>query len=417
MIIDLAREHGVVERERKLDIRMIIWALVLGVGAGGDTRSIAGFRRAYQAATDQSVAPSSFYAWFTPALGDVLDDLLAHAIEEVAVPHTVRPEFERFRDVVVADTTIVRLRRFLAAFPASDPDESGMKLYLVQTLTEKSVLASTLTDERRHDSPLFETGTWMQGRLFLVDLGFFNYRRFALIDENDGFFVSRLKQSANPTITAELRAWPGQAIPLEGKQIHDVVGDLQRAELDVEVELAFKRRVYNGTRSTDQRRFRVVGVRDPDAADGYRLYLTNLPRAWFSPDAIATLYRARWEVELLFRELKSQYALGEFETTKPHIVRIQVLAALVTLVVTRAILRVLVDHAEERDDQVVFRRERWARTVQSVAQLLLRELATSYGYPPPNLAAFLYQELTQPSPTRLPLVEEVTTELCGDSHA
>ena len=35
----------------------------------------------------------------------------------------------------------------------------------------------------------------MAGRLFLFDLGFFKFHRFARIDENGGFFVSRLKRS------------------------------------------------------------------------------------------------------------------------------------------------------------------------------------------------------------------------------
>jgi IS4 transposase len=39
----------------------------------------------------------------------------------------------------------------------------------------------------------------------IFDLAYFKYRRFALINENDGYFVSRLKKSANPVITEELR--------------------------------------------------------------------------------------------------------------------------------------------------------------------------------------------------------------------
>ncbi len=39
----------------------------------------------------------------------------------------------------------------------------------------------------------------------LFDLADFKYRRFAPIDENGGFLMSRLNQNANPVITAELR--------------------------------------------------------------------------------------------------------------------------------------------------------------------------------------------------------------------
>ncbi len=73
---------------------------------------------------------------------------------------------------------------------------------------------------------------------------YFKYHRFALIDENDDYFVSRLKESANPVITEELREWRGRAISLEGKQIHSVVEDLHREYIDAEVEVEFKRGLY-----------------------------------------------------------------------------------------------------------------------------------------------------------------------------
>ena len=150
--------------------------------------------------------------------------------------------------------------------------------------------------------------------------------------------------------------------------------------------------MYGGTQSWDSKQLRVVGVRDEDADDGYRLYITNLPCDRFDPGEISTLYRTRWVVELLFRELKSRYSLGEFETEKAHIVKIQVLAALLTLVVSRAILRAFVQYADEHDEECVFPTERWAATFRSLAQLILMEIAAGYGYPPPNLAELLYRE-------------------------
>jgi IS4 transposase len=202
---------------------------------------------------------------------------------------------------------------------------------------------------------------------------------------------------------------------LEGNQIQDIVDDLQRQYIDVEVEATFKRRVYEGTRSRDTKRFRVVGVRNEDA-DNYHLYITNLPREEFSPEEISLLYRARWEVELLFRELKSQYGLGNFETGKEEIVRIQVLAALLTLVVSRAILRALCDRAAEAEDSRIIPTERWAATFRSAAQLILLELAAFYGYPPPDLGEFLYQEAIQPA-SRGCLVIDVNSGLSGGSPA
>ncbi len=395
---------------------MLVWTLAVGFAVGGEARSIADYRRAYNAATNRSIVASSFYDRFTEQLHELLRELLEHALNEVAVPHTLSPEFDRFRDVIATDATVFRLNQFLSEFKATHENQSGVMLYLVHNITEQSVISDEITDEKSHESTLFETGSWMAGRLFLFDLGFFKYRRFALIDENDGFFVSRLKKSSNPLITEELRSWNGNSIDLTGKQVFDVVDDLHRKYIDVAVEVTFKRRPYDGVQSYSTKQFRVVGVRNEDT-DDYHLYITNLPREEFIPREIGALYRARWEVELLFRELKSQYSLDEFETSKEHIVKIQIVAALLTLIVSRAILRLLVDHAEERGDDCTFPRERWATTFRSYAQLILMELANLYGYPPPNIPELLYQEAKQPSPARMTLLEEVCADLYAESGA
>jgi len=97
--------------------------------------------------------------------------------------------------------------------------------------------------------------------LALLDLAYFRYRRFALTDGNDGYFVSQLKESANPVTTEELREWHGDAIPSEGKQIFDVVDGLKRKYIDLKVEVEFDRRPYASEQSQDTKTFRVVGVR------------------------------------------------------------------------------------------------------------------------------------------------------------
>ena len=122
--------------------------------------------------------------------------------------------------------------------------------------------------------------------------------------------MSWLKSNANPVITDELWEWRGDAIPLEGEKIQDVVDDLYRQHIDVEIEAEFQRRPYAGTQSWDTKTFRVVDVRNEDA-DEYHLYITNLPREEFSPEDISTLYRCRWEVELLFRVVV--FVLGRTE--------------------------------------------------------------------------------------------------------
>ncbi len=125
MIDDLAREREVVVRERKLDVRVLVWTMVVGFAVGGEARSIAAYRRTYNGATGQNLVASSFYDRFTAQLEQLLRDLLDHAVEESLSSHPSLQPSTDFRDVVVADATVVRLIRFLSAFPATHPVSPG----------------------------------------------------------------------------------------------------------------------------------------------------------------------------------------------------------------------------------------------------------------------------------------------------
>ena len=108
--------------------------------------------------------------------------------------------------------------------------------------------------------------------------------------------------------------------------------------LDVEVEVAFKRRVYGAIRRTARRRLRLVAVRLPESSD-YRFYLTNIAPESLDAHTVAQTYAARWQIELIFKELKSHYRLEELPTRKAHIVETLLLGAVITLLVSRRLLQ------------------------------------------------------------------------------
>ncbi|ELY62440.1 transposase (ISH8) [Natronococcus jeotgali DSM 18795] len=103
---------GVVEREGKLQLPPLVWSFAFGFAAG-ESRTLAAFRRSYNSTADESLSPGGFYQRLTPTLAEYLRDLVEYGFDEVAVPHTVSEEFDRFRDVMVADGTVLRLHELL----------------------------------------------------------------------------------------------------------------------------------------------------------------------------------------------------------------------------------------------------------------------------------------------------------------
>lgn len=122
-----ARESGLVVRRRKVAPAALFWTLVLGF-AVGHRRSLASLRRFFQASTGVRVVSSSFYDRFTAGTVRFLRRALARAVERLGQPTgRLRGHLERFKDLVVADATVLRLHDVLArAFPGCRRTTRGL---------------------------------------------------------------------------------------------------------------------------------------------------------------------------------------------------------------------------------------------------------------------------------------------------
>ena len=168
---------GVVERDYKLQIPTFVWAFVFCFAAD-ESRTLAGFRRCYNSTADETISPGGFHQRLTPTLAEYLRDLVEHGLDEVAVPDAVDADVNRFRHVMIADGTVLRLHEFLSdQFEARHEEQAGAKLHLLHNATKQTIERIDTADEKAHDSTLFKTGPWLENRLVLFDLAYFKYRR------------------------------------------------------------------------------------------------------------------------------------------------------------------------------------------------------------------------------------------------
>ena len=400
-----AQEAGAVRRRRKVHFAAFFWSMVLGFGVSKD-RSIADMRRRYECATSTMIEESSYYNRFTKGLVQVLKRAVARGLDHLTA--TTKRKLEStwscFRDLLLFDATVIRLHHLLEkAYSATRTNHSkaAAKLHMVLSVADQSRNQVKLTSERVDDrSPWKRVGKWVEGRLLLFDLGYYSFQLFARIKENGGYFISRLKSNANPVIVATNRTWRGRAVPLVGKKLQDVLPELQREELDVEVEVEFTRRTYRGVKRKDRQRLRLVALRNP--VDGkYHLYVTNVPCETLTPSEVALTYRLRWQVELLFKELKSHYRLGELPSSRKEIVEGLIYTAILTLIASRVLLAAL-RAALPRDRWIP--ELRWAALFTAFAPEILRQLMIHLGQHPRDkgLWQLLLYEGTDPNTGRVP---------------
>ncbi|MBU1534261.1 transposase [Myxococcota bacterium] len=91
----------------------------------------------------------------------------------------------------------------------------------------------------------------------------------------------------------------------------------KRQSIDVDVDVSFRNREYKGKRSLSTRKYRMVGV----LVEGvYRIYITNVPTSVLSSAEVSHTCRARWEIELIFKEFKSHYRIHQLNTPRKVVV-------------------------------------------------------------------------------------------------
>lgn len=253
---------------------------------------------------------------------------------------------------------------------------AGVKVATLLSFRANGPKRLELTGERTSEYDTQKVGPWVKNSLLLVDLGFYKHSGFARIEENGGFYLSRLKGNANPTFVRYYTIHRGRAIDREGKTWKEVAPRLQREALDAEVEVG-SGRVYRGQHSGDTVRARLVAVWDKEHRE-YHEYLTNLLPDLLTSEEVAEAYRLRWEVELLFREAKGIFRLDQVRIKNRYVAEAMIWTGWLTLLVSRRLHNVVREALPvEWRERIPSRR--WAKAFARVAGHLLSMTLTRLG--------------------------------------
>jgi putative transposase len=365
-IRDRAQSTGAFRRLRKIDPFHFVLSLVFGFGLGPQ-RTLAGLRRAFMGIAGLSLAPSAFYDRFTSAMVRLLAELAATVLERTAgVERELEGPFRTLAGLVAIDSTILRLRDFLAdAFPGSRTNHSKAAIKIHTVMNAVAWRATIRIGAGRwSDVRGLSIGDWVENKLLLLDCAYFSYGLFESIRMHSGFFVVPVPAKVNPRVRA-VAVGPQTAV---GKKLREATACFRGPVLDLDGLATYHRanaRPRIGARRSGL--FRYVGVRNEETRELW-LCATNLPRELFSAQAVASVYRARWLVELLFKSLKNDLNLDQLGSSKPEVVQSLIYASVIGWAVTNGIRE---EVAARIADARRVTPQRWARLIRSFAPLLL----------------------------------------------
>jgi len=101
---------SLVERERKFDVVALYYTLLFGFAAGSDRSLQAFFERYVEMANCDELSYAAFHEWFDPTFVVLLLKILDDGIENLDIGRVdLNGRLDRFRDVLIADGTIVSL--------------------------------------------------------------------------------------------------------------------------------------------------------------------------------------------------------------------------------------------------------------------------------------------------------------------
>jgi hypothetical protein len=222
----------------------------------------------------------------------------------------------RIKDVIkkqieIFDSTTISLfsdiLKCVGRNPSNGKKKGGIKVHTVINVDETVPKLIWFTDAATHDHILLEKLKLDSNTIYVFDKGYNDYKAFKKFDENQTGFVTRIKDNAAYEIIEQNET---------DERIHS--GVLEDSIIEIEVK---------EDKMTSKLKLRKVIFYDRVLKRKFE-FLTNLFE--MRADLVSAIYKLRWQIELLFKQLKQNFPLKYFIGDNENAIKIQIYCVLIT---------------------------------------------------------------------------------------
>jgi IS4 transposase len=196
--------------------------------------------------------------------------------------------------------------------------KGGIKAHTVINADEKVPEMIWLTSGVTNDQKFLNKLKCDSNTIYVFDKGYNDYKMFKLFSEKQTGFVTRLKDNAK----FESKEENIISDKLHSGVLLDTIIEVEVKENDVTSKLKLRK-----VRFYDRANKRVFE------------FVTNLFD--FRADTIAALYKIRWQIELVFKQLKQNFPLKYFLGDNENAIKIQIFCALIVNLLIEVIRKTL----------------------------------------------------------------------------
>ena len=313
----LGEDSGFIIRERIIIADRFVPSLIKSL-ASQKVESIADLVRDFNHDHELAVHYKPYYEKLdTPCFPRLMKGMLESMLNSMCLP-VLAPlrngPFARFKDILLQDGSSFALHdglsdAFRGRFTTVSP--AAVELHCTMSVFSDNLVSITLTGDaecERHELP---DPKELKGKLLMADRGYDSTEYMLAVQNEEGSFLIRVRKCLNPIVT-KIHRRGKRYRKLKGKRLRTVLRGLRKDEaIDMDV-------CWEDDDGESRRCFRLVVCWNTAKKQWVRL-MSNLDRESFSTEDIIQAYRLRWQIELLFKELKSYANLHKFSTEKETI--------------------------------------------------------------------------------------------------
>ena len=239
------------------------------------------------------------------------DQLAENAIEET---EEMKGITKSFNNIFVEDNSTISLHESMSEKfkgVGGSASTSAMKIYLNYIANKRQIADIQIESGTRNDTKFANIviDILKKDDLVLRDLGFFNIESFGKIKEKSAYFLSRLKMNSILYVD-DKRTDLLEYIKSKGEfTILDEDIKITAQQFDVRLTVyKVSEEVYNERVRKLKKSYAKLGNTPSKRLlklQRYVIFVSNIERDMVSKEQIGTLYRLRWQVELVFKRWKS----------------------------------------------------------------------------------------------------------------
>jgi hypothetical protein len=229
------------------------------------------------------------------------------------------------------DSTVITLCYRLFDWAKYRTAKGGLKIHILLDNSFRLPQLVGVSTADQHDIIFAKTLALPKGTIVAMDRGYNDYSLFYKWTGEGVFFVTRLKDRAVYSVTAELEVPPVPDFLLTEKadEVHD---PRPQKEHFVVVKDQIIRLTGPKALKACPIDLRLVTAVDPNTGKEYR-FLSNLMPESMSCHLVAAIYKDRWQVENFFKIIKQNMVIKTFLGVSENAVRCQIFAALTAMLV------------------------------------------------------------------------------------